>query len=192
MSMRAGQVMAPAHVPAGATETGDGVIVGDGPVIVDAYIDFQCPFCKQFELTAGPTLDQLVENRLITLVYHPMAFLDAASTNQYSSRAASASGCASDHGRFMEYAYALFVNQPPEGGPGLSDDELIELGDSVGLTDPAFGACVRRHTYVEWAAYVTARAAQRGVNATPTVFVQRVAVPANAQMIVAAVEAVTS
>ncbi|RCG26155.1 disulfide bond formation protein DsbA [Sphaerisporangium album] len=191
MSMRAGQVMAPVHIPTGATETADGIAVGRGPVVVDAYIDFQCPFCKQFELTAGPTLDQLVENGLITLVYHPMAFLDAASTNRYSSRAASASGCASDHGAFAEYAYALFVNQPPEGGPGLTDDELIGLGATIGLTDPGFAACVHGHTYVEWAGYVTARAAERGVNATPTVFVQGVSVPANAKMIVAAVAAVT-
>ncbi|GAA3790501.1 hypothetical protein GCM10022226_06910 [Sphaerisporangium flaviroseum] len=192
MTTQAGRLTAPIHVPAGATEGGDGIVVGDGPVIVDAYIDFQCPFCKQFELTSGPTLDQLVENRRITVVYHPMAFLDAASTNQYSSRAASASGCASDQGMFMEYAYGLFVNQPPEGGPGLSDDELIELGTTVGITDPVFEACVRRHTYIEWAAYVTARAVQRGVNATPTVFVQGVPVPANPQVIVAAVTAATS
>ena len=192
MSLGADRLGAPVHIPAGATETGDGIAVGDGPVVVDAFIDFLCPFCKQFELTAGPTLDQLVENRLITLVYHPMAFLDAASTNRYSSRAASASGCASDQGTFMQYAYALFVSQPSEGGPGLSDDELIELGTSVGLAGPAFENRVREHTYIEWAAYVTARAVRQGVNATPTVFVQGVPVPANAQMIVAAVTAATA
>jgi protein-disulfide isomerase len=187
----ADQAGAPIHIPAAATASGDGIAVGEGHVVVDTYIDFQCPFCKHFELTFGPTLDRMVEDRLITLVYHPMGFLDAASTNKYSSRAASSSGCASDHGRFVEYAYALFVNQPPEGGPGLTDDELIDVAASVGLTDPAFEACVRKHTYLEWAAYVTARAMERGVNATPTVFVQGVSVPANSQMIVTAVASAT-
>jgi hypothetical protein len=45
----------------------------------------------------------------ITLVYHPMNFLDAVSTNRYSTRAAS--GCASDGGMFSRYAHALFFNR---------------------------------------------------------------------------------
>lgn len=39
------QPIAPSHIPAHATPGGDGVIVGDGPVRADAFIDFQCPFC---------------------------------------------------------------------------------------------------------------------------------------------------
>ncbi|MDH2426584.1 thioredoxin domain-containing protein [Sphaerisporangium sp. TRM90804] len=185
--MRAGPGIMPAHVPDGVTELGDGIARGGGPVGVDVYFDYQCPFCKQFELTTGPTLDGLVEDRMITLVHHPVAFLDAASTDRYSSRASSASGCAADQGRFAEYTYALFAAQPPEGGPGLPDDELARLGESVGVTEPAFGICVRRHTYLDWAAYVTAVAIRQGVNATPTVYVEGVSVPANTQMIVAAV-----
>ena len=44
---------APGHVPAGATPEGDGIVVGHGPVRVDAFIDFLCPFCRQFELSSG-------------------------------------------------------------------------------------------------------------------------------------------
>ena len=188
MSMRAGQLGAPVHIPSGANEAGDGIVLGRGPVVVDAYVDFLCPFCRQFALTAGPTLDRLVDARSIRLVYHPLNFLDAASTNHYSSRAASAAGCAADHGKFRECAYALFLNQPQVGGPGLSDDELIGIGREIGLADPAFDGRLRQHTYVEWAAYVTARAARAGVNASPTVFVNGAPVPANAQMIVKAVD----
>jgi len=68
----------PSRVPAGATPEGDGVVVGDGPVRVDAFIDFLCPYCRQFELSSGPALAGLVADRLASLVYHPMNFLDAA------------------------------------------------------------------------------------------------------------------
>ena len=44
----------PARVPASATPEGDGVIVGDGPVPVNAYIDFQCPFCRASSCRPGP------------------------------------------------------------------------------------------------------------------------------------------
>ena len=52
---------ATAPVARSATSDEDGIVVGSEPVNVEAYIDFQCPFCKQFELMAAPTLDRLLE-----------------------------------------------------------------------------------------------------------------------------------
>ena len=150
----------PSRVPAGATPEGDGVVIGDGPVRVDAFIDFLCPFCRQFEL---------------------------ASTTNYSTRAAAASGCAADQGRFAEYAHALFVAQPPEGGPGLSDAELAEVGRAAGLTDPAFAACLAEGPYLDWPPYVTERATAAGVTGTPTVLVAGAVVQPEPEAITAAV-----
>lgn len=177
----------PARVPAGATPEGDGLIVGDGPVRVDAFIDFLCPFCRRFELSAAPLLSGLVAEHLVNLVYHPMNFLDEASTTNYSTRAAAASGCAADQGRFPQYAHALFVSQPPEGGPGLSDAELAQIGRAVGLVEAAFAACQGDAPYLDWATYVTARATAAGVTATPTVLVAGAVVAPHARAISAAV-----
>jgi protein-disulfide isomerase len=177
----------PPQVPAHTEPDGDGVVVGSGPVRVDAYIDFQCPFCRAFEMSSGPAIRAMITEGLITLVVHPMDFLDEASTNHYSSRAASASGCASDAGGFMPYARALFVNQPPEGGPGLTDEQLVELGATVDLTEPAFAGCVPQHPYVPWTDHVTQQALARGVSGTPTTLVEGRPVPANARAIAAAV-----
>jgi protein-disulfide isomerase len=185
-----GAQAAPPRVPAHTTPEGEGVVVGSGPVQVDAYIDFQCPFCRAFETSSGAALRTMAAEGLITLVVHPMDFLDQASTNHYSSRAASASGCASDAGRFSQYAEVLFANQPPEGGPGLTDEQLVELGVAVGLTEPPFVECVPQHPYVPWGDYVTQRAFARGVSATPTTLVQGVPVPANARAIATAVASV--
>jgi protein-disulfide isomerase len=183
---------APVPTPRGSTPSGDGVVVGVGPVDVDAYIDFQCPFCKQFELMSGPTLDTLVADRAIRLIYHPMNFLDAVSDTAYSTRAGAASAAAADADRFPEYTHALFVNQPPEGGPGLSDGQLVELGQLVGITDPAFAETIRTGRYLPWPPYVTERAIARGVAGTPSVFVNGVPVAARPGPILAAVDAVLS
>src|SRR5215469_10464718 len=161
----------PSRLPIGVTEEGDGVIIGHGPVRIDAFIDFLCPFCRRFELSSEPTLSRLVADGQISLVYHPLNFLDEASTTKYSTRATSAAGCAADRGRFAEYAHALYVNQPPEGGPGLSDAELAGVGRAAGLDDAAFAACVSDAPYLDWAPYVTARATTLGVEAVPTVLV---------------------
>ncbi|GAA1925858.1 DsbA family protein [Streptantibioticus ferralitis] len=176
----------PARVPHGANEEGDGIVIGDGPVSLDAYIDFQCPYCRQFTGTSGPLLDGLLADGRITAIYHPMSFLDAMSTNHYSARASAASGCAADSGSFVEYAYALFANQPPEGGPGLTDEELVVLGATAGLTG-AFADCVRLGAHRDWPPYVTSRAYQRGVRGTPTVLVEGAPVPPHPSLIRSAV-----
>lgn len=181
----------PSRLPVGVTEEGDGIMIGHGPVRVDAFIDFLCPFCRRFELSSGPTLGRLVADGQVSLVYHPMNFLDEASTTNYSSRAAAASGCAADRGRFVEYAHALFVNQPPEGGPGLSDAELAGIGSVVGLADAGFTECVADAPYLNWAPYVTARAIALGVEATPTVLVAGTVVRPEARPIATAVAAAT-
>src|SRR6516225_11619288 len=99
----------PGRLPDGTTPEGDAVLVGDGPVRVDAFIDFLCPYCRRFELSSGPAVAQLAADGLANVAYHPMNFLDQASTTNYSTRAAAASGCAADQGRFLDYANALFV-----------------------------------------------------------------------------------
>jgi len=177
----------PSRLPAGVTREGDGIMIGSGPVRVDAFIDFLCPFCRRFELAAGQTLTGLVADGQISLVYHPMNFLDQASTTNYSTRAAAASGCAADGRLFIEYAHALFVNQPPEGGSGLSDAELADIGRAVGLANAEFTACVSDAAYLDWPPYVTARAIALGVEATPTVLVAGTVVRPEARSIAAAV-----
>jgi protein-disulfide isomerase len=177
----------PGRVPAGATAEGDAIAVGEGAVRVDAYIDFLCPFCKRFELASASALAELVTDRRATVAYHPMNFLDEASTTNYSTRAAAASGCAADQGRFVEYAHALFAHQPPEGGAGLTDAELADLGREAGLVGPAFAACVSEGPYLDWPAHVTALATAAGVSATPTVVVAGAAVRPDGRAIAAAV-----
>jgi protein-disulfide isomerase len=177
-------------LPTGVTAEGDGIAIGEAGVRVDAYIDFLCPFCRRFEATSGDALKQMVAEQLITLVYHPLGFLDRLSTTAYSSRASAASGCASDGGRFVAFKDALFAVQPEEGGPGLSDEQLVAVGADVGLDVDSFGACVMAGRYLPWAAFVTERAIERGVSGTPSVYVAGTSVPANARMIAAAVAAV--
>jgi len=185
----------PDRVPAGANADADGLVVGKGPVTVDAYIDFQCMFCRQFMQNCWSELRRMVKRDRINLVYHPLNLLDVISSTDYSWRAAAAAGCAADGEKLPGYAVALYANQPAEGGPGpkrtpgLSDEELVEIGHSVGLEDPSFDSCVPGHAYMPWAAYVTEKATAKGIDRIPTIFVNGTQVHPNAAMIEAAVEA---
>jgi protein-disulfide isomerase len=183
-SQKGGSYNTPRHAVDGAT----GVAAGTGPVTVDVYLDFMCPVCKAFETESGATLKQLVADKKITLVYHPVAFLDPQSTTRYSTRSSASFGCAADGDKAPEYASALFARQPAEGGPGLSDDELIQVGGSVGLLNPSFARCVRDGTYTSWTGHVTDTASGRAVTGTPTVLVNRTRVEATSAAITAAVQ----
>ncbi|OLB77438.1 MAG: hypothetical protein AUI14_15970 [Actinobacteria bacterium 13_2_20CM_2_71_6] len=159
-------------VPAHASGDRTGIVASSGPVTVDFYLDFLCPNCKRFEGDTSSTMDDLVAKKGITLVYHPIAILDA-STNPpgYSTVAGAASGCAADAGKFPEYLKALYAKQPAEGSAGLTDDQLVQIGVDIGLTDASFAQCVRDHRYSAWMAHNTDTAASKGIHATPTVLV---------------------
>jgi len=72
----------------------------------------------------------------------------------------------------------------PSRGPGLSDDEPVELGRTVSVTRG-----VASGVHAPWMTYVTERPGARGVSGTPTVFVAGIAVPADTGAIEAAVMA---
>jgi len=161
-------------VPAGVVQT-YGLLAGSptARVRIDVYQDYLCPACRQFEAAAGPLLEQLVEDGRARVVYHPIAFLDGYSTTRYSTRAANAIGCAADTSPSTALALQarLYAVQPPEGGPGLSDDRLIRLGRAAGASGGTFESCVRDQAYRGWTREATDAASKAGVVRTPTVLV---------------------
>lgn len=166
-----GPLVRPAH----ALGPADGEVTGaaTAPVTVEEYGDFQCPHCRDFQRTVGPTISQLVKAGKIRFVYHPMAFLGPESV-----AAANAATCAGDQGKFWPYHDLLFADQAPVENSGfLSTSQLLAFGRQLGLTDSRFVTCVRSGTYVPWVNHVTDEASQRGVNATPTIFVNGQAAP---------------
>jgi protein-disulfide isomerase len=174
--------------PAHATSDRTGIVVSTGKVRVELYVDYLCPNCKNFEDAASSTLDQLVSDGKITLVYRPIAILDQnTSPSGYSTRAGSAAACAADGGKFLAYTKALFAQQPAEGSAGLTDDQLVQIGTGVGLTSASFAQCVRDGKYETWMAHNTDAAAGNNVNGTPTVFVAGKQVTASADAIKKAV-----
>ena len=87
------------------------------------------------------TRDQLaaaVEAGKVKVDYRPFDFLDQASTNDYSSRASTPSpSCSTSPGAEVakEFHDLLFENQPDEGGPFPSNDELVDLAVEAGADE---------------------------------------------------------
>ena len=161
---------APETVPSGTSGDKDGIRVAKGEVKVDVYFDYLCPECRRIEKEIAPELKSLQDDGKVTLVYHPVTFLDDYSEpSGYSTRAAEAAACAADAGAFDAYTAALLERQPAEHGPGLSDAELVDLGRSVGVSDEGFADCVSSGRFSQWVKYVSDAAADDNVSMTPTV-----------------------
>jgi hypothetical protein len=121
--------------PAGVTNEGGkqaGITVaGTGRTVVEVYTDLACAACRGVDAETGPILDQLAATNRIRLVWHPLGSPGAPAA--YATRAANAVACAADFGKLEPYADLLFTNQPPAGGAGLSDDQLIDVAGHAGL-----------------------------------------------------------
>ena len=171
----AARVGAPEGPRPQAVSVTEGVVVGkaSAPVTVELYEDLQCPACREFEASAGPVLKQYVDAGRVTVHYLVVSFLDSASTTRYSSRAANAAYCAADAGVFQSFHDLLYANQPPEGGTGLTEAQLIEYGRQAGATGQSFADCVTTTTYGDFVTRITDQASRDGISATPTVLVNR-------------------
>jgi protein-disulfide isomerase len=166
---------AASSVPSGLT--GDyTVVVGDdsADTTIGIYEDFQCPVCKEFEAAVGDQLDQATADGTAKVEYHLVAFLDGASTTDYSSRALNAAMVVLDTAgvdTFMEYRRTLFENQPAEGTAGLTDDELIDLAVQSGADQAAIEGPIKDNKFHQWVVNATDQMSKDGVNGTPSVFV---------------------
>lgn len=125
------------------------------------YVDYQCPYCKQFETTNGDQIQQWVTSGVATVEIHPIAILDNSSQGtKYSTRAANAAACVAnfDPDNYLAVNKSLFANQPAENTPGLTDKEIIKLVQGAGSTGDDVSACITKQTFASWAGASTARA----------------------------------
>ena len=142
-----------ANVPSAAAPTAAGEKVGDIKAVTDAdhirgpkdaqvtlveYSDFQCPYCSRFH----PTMVQLMSDpdlkgkirwvyRHYPLSFHPNAM-----------PAANAAECASEQGKFWEFADELFANQDSE-----SDVYYGQVADKLKLNRSQFDSCYSAKKY---------------------------------------------
>lgn len=126
------------------------------PEIV-VYVDYQCPICQAFDVPNAAQLRSWVDTGAATVEIRPLSFLDRASLNEYSSRAANAAFCVANFqpDSYFDYHQVLMENQPSEGQEGLSDQRLYDLASQSGagteevkgcIQNKSFGDFVEQHT----------------------------------------------
>ena len=164
---------------AAATPSGtDGyaVVVGDAdaPTTLSFYEDPQCPICQQFEGAVGEDVAQAVADGEVKVEYHVVSFLDSASANEWSSRAANALMVVQDlegPEAFVAMHDLLYDNQPQEGTAGPSDAQLVAWAVEAGAEEGPARQGIESGKFDQWVVNATDQMSKDGVNGTPTVFV---------------------
>ncbi len=169
--------------------------------VVTVVGDYQCPGCAQLEGEAGDVLAQLGARQDVAVDYDLVAFLDKNFGTTYSTRAMNASiSVAEDVMKgprgvqaWLRFHHLLFERQKAEGGPGLSDDELVDMAREVGA-GPVAVAGIRGLNFSQWIEQHTAAVTgSDGFQGTPWVRLNgRTIEGRSAEDLQSAVEDVTS
>jgi protein-disulfide isomerase len=133
----------------------------DAPVTVVLFCDFQCPYCAD----ARPVVDRLLTaySGDVRLVYrhYPVERVHADA-----GRAAEASICALDQGRFWDMYASMLANQSE-----LDLSGLIRQAGDIGLDSRSFARCLESGVHrADWRRDQT-DGTSLGVSGTPTFFV---------------------
>lgn len=105
---------------------------------IEIYVDPLCPACGQVDRILNPTVQQLFEAGQINIEIHPVAFLDKASNDQYSTRASAALAYVAEHDakHLVTFMGALFEQnyQPSEANYiSTSDSQIAEQAVRSGI-----------------------------------------------------------
>ncbi|MBF4576731.1 thioredoxin domain-containing protein [Frondihabitans sp. VKM Ac-2883] len=137
-------------VPAGGSTTPTDQKKLDKTVNISVYLDYQCPYCNQFETTNEAQISTWLKKGAITYEIHPISILDASSLGtKYSTRSANAAMCVAnyDPDSFLAVNTSFFANQPAEGSKGLTDEKLKSLITAAGATSPDISSCIDDGTF---------------------------------------------
>jgi len=130
-------------------------------VVMIEYSDFQCPFCKQHHETLKKILNDYQGQVLWVFRHFPLT-----SIHPQANKAALASECASEQGKFWEYADKLFANQS-----SLSDDYYSQLAGELNLKIDQFNNCLNSSKYQSKVTEQSQDGQQAGAKGTPATFV---------------------
>ncbi len=138
-------------------------------VTLEEFGDFQCSHCRDFALGMGKQVkEDFVDTGRIHFVFRHFPFI-----GEESFRAAEATECAADQGKFWEYHDTVFESWNGMNQGAYSDDNLKRFASSLQLDRGAFDSCLDSGKYrgkVEEDLHLGKRL---GVEGTPTLFLQR-------------------
>jgi len=132
----------------------------DAPLTIIEFSDFQCPFCGRFKSqTLGQIIETYVDTGKVKFVYRDFPL---SSIHPLAQKAAEASECADDQGKFWEYHDLIFEKQG-----SLSLSNLKSWAVELGLNSAEFDSCLDSGKHAKEVADDLSDASRAGGRGTP-------------------------
>jgi protein-disulfide isomerase len=135
----------------------------DAPLVMVEYTDYQCPFCQRFHNTTWTELKKnWIDTGKVRFISRdfPLPF------HENARRAAVASHCGAEQGKFWELRHTMIVNAEK-----LQSDRLPDYAKEAGLDVGRFNACLAADKYKEDIDKSYAEGLAAGINGTPSFIV---------------------
>ncbi|EGP93396.1 DsbA family protein [Nitrosarchaeum koreense] len=152
-----------------STTTGSPIIGSpSAPITIVEFGDYQCHQCYNWFHNTKPSIFQnYVDTGKVNLVFVDLAFL-----GRDSPKAAQASYCAEDQGKYWEYHNQLYISQESKIDNGWANSERLKsFAFSLGLDPELFDSCLDSGKYAKRVQSNIVEAKKFGVSGTPTFFI---------------------
>ena len=138
------------------------------PLTIVEFGDYQCHQCYNWFHNTKPSVFQnYIDTGKVNFIFMDLAFL-----GKDSQKAAQASYCAEDQGKYWEYHNQLYTAQESQIDNGWANPERLKaFAFSLGLDMELFESCLDSGKYTKRVQYNTAEAKKLGANGTPTFFI---------------------
>ncbi len=103
------------------------------------YVDFECPYCKQFHATMKQAMEKYGDRVRWVFRHYPLDFHTQARAE------ALASECAGEQGKFWPFADLIF--EKTNSGDSLDLGKLSEYAVQVGVDAPTFNRCYKAEKF---------------------------------------------
>lgn len=133
----------------------------NAPVTLVVFSDFECPFCARHYKTLKQLLNDYDGKVRLVYKHFPLDF------HQNAQKAAEASECAAEQGKFWEYHDKLFDNLDT----GYSIEKFKSWAKELGLSVDQFNRCLDSDKYRDKVIIDYREGVDKGVTGTPTTFV---------------------
>lgn len=133
----------------------------DAKVTIIEFSEFQCPYCKKGKETASEILEIYGEQVRLVFKHFPLT-----SIHPEAQKAAEATECAGDQGKFWEMHDWMFDNQKE-----LAVDSLKAAAANLGMDSSEFDSCLDSGKYEEKVKNDTAEAKELGLGGAPAFFI---------------------
>lgn len=130
------------------------------PITIVEYADFECPYCRRSHPTVERILAEYGEQIRFTFRDYPLP------SHNRAVPASAAAHCAAEQDKYWDFHQHLMVMKG-----NLSDQNLLERAQEVGLDMEEFQACYRNNSYPDEIAESLEQGRKLGVSATPTFFI---------------------